>query len=305
MDWLSRMNSAIRLIEDNLTEEIDYDKIAEIACCSVYHFQRMFSFITDIPLSQYIRRRRFTIAAFEIQNSDIRIIDLAVKYGYDSADSFSRAFQKVHGVTPSLARDRGVQLKAYPRISFQISIKGDVEMNYRIEEKEAFKVFGISTELKFDESDIYEDAKTFLNKSIGDGTSQMILDAVGKGDIDDMLYGEVEDNTIKQFGMFLHYGWNKTCLRFMIAMDYPDYDIPEHFEVLEVPKSTWAVFKASAPVGDSDWNANVSIEHIWKRLYEWFQVSDYEQRANVPELEKEFRTKTEYIDEVWIPIIKK
>jgi AraC family transcriptional regulator len=110
MDWLDRMNSAIRYIEENITEDIDYDMVAEKACCSTYHFQRMFSFITDIPLSEYIRRRRLTLVAFELQNSDVRIIDLAVKYGYDSADSFSRAFQKVHGVVPSLAREKGARL---------------------------------------------------------------------------------------------------------------------------------------------------------------------------------------------------
>jgi len=108
-----------------------------------------------------------------------------------------------------------------------------------------------------------------------------------------------------QFGMFFHYGWNKTSIKFMNAMDYPDYKIPEHFEILEVPKAMWAVFKASAPIGDFQKNANVSIENIWRRLPEWFQVSEYEQQANVPEFEKAYRTKSEYIDEVWIPIIKK
>ena len=114
MDWLGRMNGAVSFIEEHLTEEINFEEVAKMACCSVYHFQRMFSFITDVPLAEYIRRRRFTLAAFELQNSDVKIIDLAVKYGYDSPISFARAFQNQHGVTPSLARDKGVQLKAYP-----------------------------------------------------------------------------------------------------------------------------------------------------------------------------------------------
>ena len=140
MDWLERMNNALNYIENSLNEEIDYKEIAKAANCSEFHFSRMFSSISGISLSEYIRRRRLTLAAFEIQKSDIRIIDVAIKYGYVSSDTFSRAFQKMHGVTPSNARNRGVQLKAFPRISFQISIKGDTEMEYRIENLDFEKI---------------------------------------------------------------------------------------------------------------------------------------------------------------------
>src|SRR5690606_20072611 len=105
--------------------------------------KRMFSFLAGVSLSEYIRRRRLTLAAFELNNSDIRILDVAIKYGYHSADSFSRAFQALHSITPSEARQHGQSLKAYPRMTFQLSIKGGVEMNYRIEEKEAFHIVGI------------------------------------------------------------------------------------------------------------------------------------------------------------------
>ena len=132
MDWLERMNNALNYIENSLNEEIDYKEIAKAANCSEFHFSRMFSSISGISLSEYIRRRRLTLAAFEIQKSDIRIIDVAIKYGYVSSDTFSR-FSKNAWSNPSNARNRGVQLKAFPRISFQISIKGDTEMEYRIE----------------------------------------------------------------------------------------------------------------------------------------------------------------------------
>jgi AraC family transcriptional regulator len=147
MDWLDRMNGAMDYIEAHLMEDISYDQVAKRACCSTYHFQRMFSFIADVPLSEYIRRRRLTLAAFELQMSTVKVIDIAFKYGYESPEAFSRAFKYLHGVMPTSARDKGVALKAYPRMSFHISIKGDVEMNYRIEEKQAFEMFGISTEI--------------------------------------------------------------------------------------------------------------------------------------------------------------
>ena len=143
MDWLTRMNAALAYVEDNLDGDIDHETLSKIACCSSHNFFRMFSFITDVSLSEYIRRRRLTLAALELQNCDIKVIDLAVKYGYDSPVSFARAFQALHGVTPTEARSHGVTLKAYPKMTFQISIKREKEMNYRIETKEAFQVFGI------------------------------------------------------------------------------------------------------------------------------------------------------------------
>jgi AraC family transcriptional regulator len=143
MDLLKNMNRALLYIEENLTHEIDFKEVARLAFCSDYHFKRMFSFLAGITLSEYIRRRRLTLAAFELTNSHIRIIDVAMKYGYSSADSFTRAFQGLHGVTPSQARNNGQSLKAYPQMTFQLSIKGGSEMKYRIEEKAAFHIVGI------------------------------------------------------------------------------------------------------------------------------------------------------------------
>jgi AraC family transcriptional regulator len=135
MEWIERLNKAINYIEDNLCNEINYDKAAEIACCSTYHFQRMFSYIAGIPLSLYIRRRRMTLAALELQDDDTKIIDIALKYGYESPTSFNRAFKSIHGILPSLAKINGVSLKAYHQISFRLSIKGDEQMNYRLNKR--------------------------------------------------------------------------------------------------------------------------------------------------------------------------
>ena len=142
MDSLRSMNNALEYIEEHLTEEIDYIEVSKIAYCSEYHFKRMFSFLAGISLSEYIRRRRLTLAALDLKDRDLRIIDVAVKYGYNSADSFSRAFHSMHGILPSEARSENTQLKAYPRMTFQLSIKGGCEMNYRIVEKGPFKLVG-------------------------------------------------------------------------------------------------------------------------------------------------------------------
>ncbi|OFV69557.1 transposon Tn10 TetD protein [Acetobacterium wieringae] len=142
MDSLSSMNNALTYIESHLTEVIDFKVLSKIALCSEYHFKRMFSFLSGISLSEYIRRRRLTLAALELKDSNLRIIDIAMKYEYGSADSFSRAFYSVHGILPSEARNESAQIKAFPRMTFQLSIQGGCEMNYRIVEKEPFRLVG-------------------------------------------------------------------------------------------------------------------------------------------------------------------
>ena len=146
MEWLDRMKSAMDYIETHLDEEVDPAEAAKRACCSVTHFQRMFSFITGIHLSEYIRSRRQTLAGFEQQEGSAKEIDVALKYGYDSPEAFSRAFKQLHGIMPTAARSKGAALKAFPRLSFHISIRGDVEMNYRIEEKQPFKMAGLTAD---------------------------------------------------------------------------------------------------------------------------------------------------------------
>lgn len=118
MDLLKSMNRALQYIEENLTHDIDFKEAAKLAFCSEYHFKRMFSFLAGISLSEYIRRRRLTLAAFELKDSHAKVIDIAIKYGYNSPDSFTRAFQNLHGVNPSKARLNGHSLKAYPKMTF-------------------------------------------------------------------------------------------------------------------------------------------------------------------------------------------
>lgn len=156
MEWLERLNESLKYIEENLDGEIEYEKAAKIACCTVYHFQRMFSYIAGIPLSEYIRNRRLTRAALDLQNGD-KVINVALRYGYESPTAFNRAFQKIHYVSPSVAQKEGTFLKAYPPISFKITIKGVGEMKYSIVKKEEIRIVGVKALL---EKNIEENFKT-------------------------------------------------------------------------------------------------------------------------------------------------
>lgn len=143
MNWIERLNKSIEYIEDNLDKTIELSVASKIADCSPYHYQRIFSLIAEVPLGEYIRRRKLTAAAYELQNSNISVIEASLKYGYSSPTAFTRAFSKFHGVTPKQAKKYGVSLKTCPKISFEIFTKGQKELKYRIEKKQGFRLIGI------------------------------------------------------------------------------------------------------------------------------------------------------------------
>jgi AraC-like DNA-binding protein/predicted transcriptional regulator YdeE len=187
MDWLKGMNDVIEHIEENLQEPIAYEKVARIVGCSVYEFFRIFSFMTGVSLAEYIRRRRLSQSVFDIQNSGEKIIDIALKYCYESPTSFAKAFKDLHGVTPSAARKTGVALKTFPPISFKLTIKGVEEMNFKIEKRGKFITVGEPTYVSI------EDMQNFALPSIFSSAKADIPD--GANYIDFEQPGEYEFDT--------------------------------------------------------------------------------------------------------------
>lgn len=284
MDWLDRMNSAMEYIETNLADTILFDEIAQRACCSTYHFQRMFPFITGVSLSEYIRRRRLTLAAFELQTTASKVIDVAMKYGYDSPEAFARAFKNLHGIMPISARDTGVSLKAYPRMSFHISIKGDVEMNYRIEQRGSFEMFGVYGFINADQKTAFSEVPQFRIKCDDDGSVDLMNDLLGRFG-DTMLHAALYDHTKESF-------------KYMVCYHLPKgLEIPERFTKLSVPTLTWAIF----PEPQCD------MQKLWERIYsEWFPTSEYEQ-VEGPSFEMYYGMARHgnISGEIWIPVKKK
>ena len=291
MDWLDSMNRAMDYIEANLADEISYDKAAQIACCSVYHFQRMFSFITGVPLSEYIRRRRLTLAAFELQTSGVKVIDTALKYGYESPEAFARAFKNLHGVMPTSARETGVVLKTYPRMTFRITIKGDSEMNYRIEEKEAFEVFGLELETNVINGRCFKEIPAFWEQCVKDGRIAALLKAAGK-----------QPDELIDYGVTYAHNPNGS-MNYMIACHKKTDRVPPEYKVLSVSKQTWAVFGV-------DWHSETDDQNChetWRRIYgEWFPSSSYEHTECDFDTEHYFgSSQTGYGLEIMIPVKKK
>ncbi|MFH0069671.1 GyrI-like domain-containing protein [Peribacillus sp. NPDC056705] len=290
MDLLKNMNGAINFIEENLTNEIDFKEVSRIAYCSEYHFKRMFSFLAGIPLSEYIRRRRLTLAAFELKDNNIKVIDIAIKYGYSSPDSFARAFQHLHGITPSEARSNGHSLKAYPPMSFQLSIKGGSEMNYRMEEKEAFHIIGIKKRVPI------------IFNGVNPGIASMWKS------LDEKTINELKNlSNVEPLGL-LSASANFTEGRMEEKGELDHYigaattrECPDNLTQLEVDASTWAVFEAVGPFPET-------LQNVWGRIYsEWFPSSNYEQREG-PEIlwnENKDMTSPTFRSEIWIPVLKK
>ncbi|MDQ7095031.1 AraC family transcriptional regulator [Desulfosporosinus sp. PR] len=282
MDWLNRFNSAIDYVENNLDNEIDYSHVAKIACCSEFHFSRMFSSLANVSLSEYVRRRRLTLAAFEIQKSDVKIIDVSIKYGYSSPDAFTRAFRQLHGVTPVAVRKNSAQLKAYARMSFQITIKGASEMDYRIENIDCSLRCAVKRET-------VKTADAF--KTI----PQLWANAQSSGLLQKLIDMSWENPKCQLEGLLGIFG-NEASLKdetfdLLMGCRY-DCDIPNGMEELILPPCAYAVFP----------NNNVSA---WKRLYtEWLPTSGYE-LANHPCIENYLAPGAEIEQELWVPIIAK
>lgn len=284
MDWHDSMNAAMEYIEANLTEEVSYDTAARFACCSTYHFQRMFSYITGVPLSEYIRRRRLTLAAFELQMGNCKVIDVAIKYGYESPEAFSRAFKRLHGIMPVSARDAGISLKAYPRMTFHITIKGDAEMKYRITDREAFQVFGIFADISTNRDEAFAQVPQFFRKCDED----LVPDEINA------LLGRFHDN----YTISALYDFSETTFKYMLCQFLPKgLRVPDRFTVLNVPAAKWVVF--DAPDGD--------IQTLWRQVWtEWFPSSGYEIAKGVQfEMYYGLASHQNAFGEIWVPIKKK
>ena len=282
MDWLKHMNDALDYMEDNLDGDISFEKAARFARSSQYHFQRMFSYIIGVPLSEYLRRRRLTKAALDLQNGD-KVIDAALRYGYDSPTAFNRAFQALHGISPSAAQKPDTVLKAFPRVSFQITIKGVEEMDYRIVKKEAFRIVGVRTHNPADAEESFKCIPHFWQEVHQSGAIPKIVSMINAEPMGVLgvstCTGENEEN---------HY---------YIAAS-TDKPVPEGMFEFTVPECTWAIFPGSGEPS--------SLHDLQRRIVsEWLPTSGYEW-ANAPDVEAyldEHTTNMKY--EVWLPVVKK
>ena len=278
MDWLENWNQALDYLEENLDREIKLEELGRLAGCSAYHFQRMFSYLAGVPLKEYIRRRRMTRAAADLRAGE-KVLEVALRYGYDSPTAFNRAFQAIHGVAPSLAKQDGVKLKAFPRIRFKFVLKGDVEMEYQIVRKDAFRIVGFRTPLTMDVEESFQAVPRFwgeVGPRIGGLVPLMSPEMPGVLGVS-TCHHEAENS---------YY--------IAVASDAP---VPEGLYEWTIPAATWAVFtgQGQAPMAIQELQKRIVSEWLPDSGYEWAQAPDVEVYLNGPDAaEAQFQ--------VWLPV---
>ncbi|KIL40462.1 AraC family transcriptional regulator [Gordoniibacillus kamchatkensis] len=274
------MEDALEFIESHMEESLNVETIAKAAHSSTFHFQRMFHMWTGITLGEYVRKRKLTLAAQELAVSSAKVVDVALKYGYDSPESFCKAFRKIHGVVPSEARQTGVPLKAFPRVSFQLPTLGSDEVDYYIVEKEAFTVVGKAAELVCGNEG--RTRQWFWGECRLDGTFAKLSSL----ETDTPFLG-VTMNFDEQF-------------TYMIAREADAASMADGLAMQTIPSSTWAIFPSIGPLPDA-------IQNTFRKIYQvWFPATDYE-HAGLPEIEMYLSGNAQeegYRCEAWIPIVK-
>ena len=303
MNWITGMQKAIDYIEANLTEEIDYEKVAAESFSSSYHFQRVFSILCGYTLGEYIRLRRLSLAGAELANGKEKVIDIALKYGYDSPDSFAKAFQKFHGITPSQARADGSKLKSFSRLSIKISLEGGSIMNYRIETKPQFTLLGYKKRFEgtpYDELRHKQEGDFFITTR----AHQWMLKGMANDKLSDYcVITNMNDDGYDFYIASTTDNWERDNLynSKVTGIDFMD---KFQFEEIIIPERTYAIFeteKQRMPIPEYfDLRKQIAAE--------WLSNNEY-QMINAPEIAVYHwgivGGYTERTIEIWIPIEKK
>ena len=299
MDWIIGMQKAIDYIEDHLTETIDYDIVAAQSYSSSYHFQRVFSILCGFTVGEYIRNRRLTLAGAELAMGDAKVIDVALKYGYESPDSFAKAFQKFHGLLPSQARNNGSNLKSFSRLVLKFSLEGGSLMKYRIEEKDEMMLTGYKRHFVGVPGEREDQEKQMYVKT---RALQYILQALsGSLETNFDIITNVDDDG---YDFYIAYQLSEYYRNNLNKDGVLGEEFARYFENVRIPKCTYAVFETERCAFPTE----IFLDLRKKIAGEWLPNSGY-QLADAPELVVThwFRgdKKNQRYRELWIPIEKK
>lgn len=285
MEWMESIGEAINYIESHITEDITADDVANHVCISPFYFQKGFSMLCGYSIVEYIRNRRLALAGGELATSDIKVIDVAMKYGYDSPDSFAKAFTRFHGITPSMVRKDGTMIKSFAPLKLTISLKGGYIMDYRITKKDSFTVIASSKQFS------YENAKkeipTFWQEHYASGKGEYVCG---------------------MFGINIDAKMENEKFEYLIADIYnPAMDIPEGLVIKTIPAFTWAVFPCRGAMPTALQDVNTKIFSEWLpalKEYEFaagYCIEMYDAADKYPKgIQDE-----NYYTEIWIPVKKK
>jgi len=275
--WIEGIQNAIDYIEENLTEELNIQDIADKAYVSAFHFQRIFNVLCGFTVGEYIRNRRLSLAAEELSGSDAKVIDLAIKYGYDSPDSFTRAFTKFHGISPSAAKLKGAKLKSFARFRIKLILEGGTMLEYKIVEKAQFTVMGKSRRFYNDTG--YEEIPKFWLEHLQSDDAKIVCG----------MYGICIDADGKSFD-------------YLIADNYlPWNEVPQGYQTRVIPAGTWAVFPCRGPLPKSLQDVNTKIWSEWLPNCKEYKIAG---NYNVEMYTPGEGDSDDYYCEIWVPVEK-
>lgn len=279
MEWVRSLNRAIDYIESHLLEGLTCEEVAAHVYISNFHFQRCFSLLTGMTVGEYIRNRRLSLAGQDLVASDKKVIDVALKYGYETPESFAKAFTRFHGVTPTQAKFEGSELKFFHRLIIKIKLEGGTVMDYRIITKSSFQVLAMTRTFKAESS--FRDLPEFWTEYFSKG------------------YGKIVEGT---FGVCQQESPDSEYFQYSIGCECSQgHYIPDGFGIITIPASRWAVFKCVGPMPNA-------IQDVWKRIYsEWLPQAEYDriQEYDFEKYTNGNNQSADYISEIWIPVKKK
>lgn len=289
MNMLKNMNDALQYIEEHLEDDIDFGKVAMLAGVSEYHFRKLFSYLSGMSLGTYIRNRRLSKAVFDLQQGKERVVDIAVKYGYDSADGFSRAFREWSGLNPSDVKN-STAFKAFPRLAFQLTLQGGMDMDYRIIEKEAFKLVGIKKRVPV----VFEGQNPEIMKMAQSLTREQRerLQQMRNTDVKTVVNASFhfDDGRMEEKGQLDHLIGSITTLE----QDFGEFD------TVEVPAGTWAIFSTDGPFPQA-------LQEMWAKIFSEWLPSSSRELVDGPEISfnGDFSDPQNVYSEIWIPVKKR
>ena len=305
MDWITGMQNAIDYIEEHLTEPIDYDRVAAQSFSSSYHFQRVFSILCGFTVGEYIRCRRLSLAGSELAAGDARVLDVALKYGYESPDSFAKAFQKFHGILPSQARNNGSKLQSFSRLVLKFSLEGGKTMRYRIEEKPEMILTGFKTHFTgapYGRDRERQEEDLFVTTRGKQWFLQGVADNSDHPDAHCVLTN-ITDEGYDYYLCYLLDKWEREHL-YDHSVTGVDFIESLGLENIVIPQPTYAIFETNdvkSPICDYFDLLNLRI----RILTEWMPEMGF-QLTQAPELAVyHWHPRSERKVEVWLPIEKR
>lgn len=285
MEWTQVLRKSIDYMEQHLLSDCKIEDIAMHVNISPFYFQKGFKLMTGYTIGEYIRNRRLYLAALDVIQGDEKIINLAYKYGYDTPESFTKAFNRFHGISPMQIKNQSYKLKAFQPLQISIAIRGGSQIDYTIESMDAFQVIGIERVFQYETA--FQKIPKFWSEYCREYRNEFME--------------KLRDCCIGMYGVSIAEGMNDKEFRYLIAGKFHGEKIPEGLHVVEIPAFTWVKFRCVGPMPETLQALNTRIFHEWLPGHEEYEIAG---GYNIELYDDGEIKDIDYKSEIWVPIKK-